>query len=382
MQTTNQARNHAADVVPFVDLRAQYKSIKEEVLPEIHAVLDSAQYVLGPQVAEFEKSFAAYTETEFCIGVESGTAALRLAVEALGIGAGDEVIVPANTYIATAIAVSQAGATPVLVDMGDDYLIDAALIEAAITPRTKAIIPVHLYGQAVPMRAILEIAAAHKLRVIEDAAQAHGARWNGKRVGGFGDVGCFSFYPGKNLGAYGDGGAVVTNDPEIADRVRLLRDFGQRRKYEHLVKGDNCRLDTIQAAVLNAKLPHLDVWNAGRAAAAARYDAALAAIGITQPMRPAAESHVFHLYVVEVPERSEVQRMLLERGVQTGIHYPVPIHLQPAYAELGKGPGSFPKTEAAAPRLLSLPMFAEITEEQIGRVVDALQESLADGGMR
>lgn len=358
--------------VPFVDLRAQYRALRDEVMPQIESVFENAQFVMGPALSAFEEHFAAYCETSHCIGVESGTGALKLALQGLGIGPGDEVIVPANTYIASALAVSATGATPVLVDMGDDYLIDAALIEAAITPRTKALMPVHLYGQAVPMDAILEIARARELYVVEDASQAHGARYKGKRVGGFGDVGCFSFYPGKNLGAWGDGGAVVTNNAELADRVRLYRDFGQRKKYEHLIKGDNCRLDTVQAAILDVKLKYIDRWNDQRRAAARRYDALLPQIGITPPARHTEDGHVYHLYVIEVANRAAVQQALAERGVQTGIHYPIPIHLQPAYADLNLGRGAFPKTEASATRVLSLPMFPELTQDQIERVVDAL----------
>lgn len=358
--------------VPFVDLRAQYERIKDEVVPRVCGVFERTQFVLGPEVTEFEERFAAFTQTTHCVGVESGTGALKLALQALGIGAGDEVIVPANTYIATALAVSAAGARPVLVDMNADYLIDADAIEAAITPRTKAIMPVHLYGQTVAMGDILAIASKHGLRVVEDAAQAHGARWNGKPAGSFGDVACFSFYPGKNLGAYGDGGAVVTRDAEIADRVRLLRDFGQRRKYEHLIKGDNCRLDSVQAAVLNVKLKYIDGWNEQRRSAAAYYDSLLADAGITPPPKRSDESHVYHLYVVQVADRDRVRETLASQGVECGIHYPVPIHLQPAYADLGHAVGSFPNTESAAGRILSLPMFPEITKEQIERVVGAL----------
>lgn len=336
-------------------------------------VMEDATFILGPDVGLFEENFAKYVDSRYCVGVESGTAALQLALEAFGIGKGDEVIIPANTYIASAIAVSAAGATPVLVDMDETYLIESSLLEAALTKRTKAIMPVHLYGQAVPMDPILDFARRNRLRVIEDACQAHGARWHGRAVGSFGDVGCFSFYPGKNLGAYGDAGAVVTGDSPIADALRLLRDFGQRKKYEHSVKAGNCRLDTIQAAVLDTKLIHLDAWNAARRRNARRYDTRLSEIGIAPPKRHNDEAHVYHLYVIEVDDRAHVQRALAERGVSTGIHYPVPIHLQPAYADLGLGRGSFPRTERSAERILSLPMFAELTEEQIDYVVRALE---------
>ena len=360
--------------VPFVDLQAQYGSIRHEVDRAIADVLERASFVLGPQVTTFEERFAEYTGTTYTVSVESGTAALKLALLALGIGPGDEVIVPANTYIASAIAVSAAGAVPVLVDVDDAYLIDPAAIEAAITPRTRAIMPVHLYGQIVPMNAVLEIADRYGLFVVEDACQAHGAKWQSRRAGSIGTVGCFSFYPGKNLGAYGDGGAIVTNDPTLADRLRLLRDFGHRKKYEHVIKGDNCRLDALQAAVLDVKLRYLDEWNERRRDHAAMYDTLLTAAGFPTPKVLDAEAHVFHLYVTQVEDRENVQRRLSERGIQTGIHYPIPIHLQPAYAELGLHAGRFPVTERAAAVILSLPMFAELSGEQIRYVVDSLAE--------
>jgi dTDP-4-amino-4,6-dideoxygalactose transaminase len=358
--------------VPFVDLKAQYASIKSEVGPAMNEVLEACSFIMGPQVTRFEEEFARFTDSRYCIGVESGTAALKLALEAIGIGPGDEVILPANTYIASAIAVSAVGATPVFVEADDYYLIDAGAIEGAITPRTKAIMPVHLYGQIVPMQPILDLAHRHGLRVIEDASQSHGARWEGRRAGSIGDVGCFSFYPGKNLGCYGDGGAVVTNDEAVAERVRLLRDFGQKRKYEHEIKGDNCRLDSIQAAVLSVKLRHIDGWNARRLANAKEYDRLLTAAGFDAPKRLTDEGHVYHLYVVEVEDRADVMKRLSELGVQSGIHYPIPIHLQKAYAELGVPRGAFPRTERSADRILSLPMFPELTGEQIAYVVDSL----------
>jgi dTDP-4-amino-4,6-dideoxygalactose transaminase len=359
--------------VPFVDLKAQYAAIKPEIDAAIDDVLQRASFIMGPQVARFEEDYARYVGTRHCVGVESGTAALKLALEALDIGAGDEVIMPANTYIASALPVSALGAVPVLVDIGDAYLIDAAAIEAAITPRTRALMPVHLYGQVVPMRPILEIARRHGLRVIEDASQAHGAAWQQRRAGSIGDVGCFSFYPGKNLGAYGDAGAVVTDDNELCERLRLLRDFGQKKKYEHLIKGDNCRLDSIQAAVLGVKLRHLDAWNDRRRANARRYDERLSAAGFAVPKRLSDEGHVYHLYVTEVADRERVQERLAQRGIGAQIHYPIPIHLQPAYADLGLSIGRYPKTEAAAARVLSLPMFPELSEAQIEYVVDSLR---------
>jgi dTDP-4-amino-4,6-dideoxygalactose transaminase len=362
-------------VVPFVDLQSQFHELRGEIVPRITQVMEDASFILGPDVARFEANFAAYVGTRHCVGVESGTAALLLALEALNIGPGDEVIIPANTYIASALAVSALGALPVLVDVDANYLIDPARLDDALTPRTKAIMPVHLYGQAVPMDPIAEFAERHELHVLEDACQAHGARHDGRHVGSFGDAGAFSFYPGKNLGAYGDGGAIVTNDAELADRLRLLRDFGQRKKYEHIVKGGNCRLDSIQAAVLDVKLAHLDGWNEARRRHAAAYDARLERIGIKPPPRIHGEGDVYHLYVVELEHRDGVAAELRERGIATGIHYPIPIHLQPAYADLGLGPGAFPRTEQSARRLLSLPMFPELTDEQIDLVVDALARS-------
>ena len=363
--------------VPFVDLKAQFRALRAELVPRITRVMEDASFVLGPDVTRFEENFAAYLGSRYCIGVESGTAALQLALTVLGVGPGDEVVLPANTYIASALAVSALGARPVLVDTDANYFIDPALLERAVTPQTKAIMPVHLYGQATPMEPIVEFARRHQLAVIEDACQAHGARWNGRRTGTFGSVGCFSFYPGKNLGAYGDAGAIVTDNAELADRLRLLRDFGQRKKYVHLIKGGNCRLDSIQAAVLDVKLRHLDAWNEARRRHAIAYDVKLAQIGVTPPARLSDEAHVYHLYVIEVEQRDRIADELRERGIQTGIHYPIPIHLQPAYAELKLRPGSFPRTESSAQRVLSLPMFPELTGEQIDRVVDALANSRA-----
>lgn len=363
--------------VPFVDLKAQYASIAADVNAAMDDVVQSAAFILGPAVRRFESNFARYVGSPYCIGVESGTAALKVALEALGIGAGDEVILPANTYIASALAVSAVGATPVLVEADDAYLIDAEAVERAVGPHTKALMPVHLYGQAVEMESLMAIARRHGLKVVEDASQSHGAIAGGRRVGSIGDAGCFSFYPGKNLGAYGDGGAIVTADAAVAERAQLLRDFGQKKKYEHEIKGDNCRLDSIQAAVLDVKLRHLDDWNESRRRHAQRYDALLAEAGFPVPLNRHREGHVHHLYVTQVSNRAEVQRRLDERGVQTGIHYPIPIHRQPAYADLGYAEGSFPKTEAEAERILSLPMFAELQPEQIDYVVASLIDAVA-----
>ena len=359
--------------VPFVDLQAQYKSIKGEIDEAIARVLDSAAFVLGREVESFEAAFAEYVGARFCLGVNSGTAAIQLAVMACGIRAGDEVIVPANTFFATAEAISTAGATPVFVDADPvSYTIDPNRIAAAITPRTRAIMPVHLYGQAADLDPIFEIAARHNLIVIEDAAQAHGSRYKDRVVGAMGRAGCFSFYPGKNLGAYGEGGAVVTNDEAVARHVRLLRDHGSERKYHHEIIGYNFRLEGIQGAVLKVKLRYLDRWNTLRREHAARYATLLRDSGLTLPREMSYAYHIYHLYVVQAEERNALQRSLSEAGIQTGIHYPIPVHLQPAYASLGYKVGDFPEAERQARRVLSLPIFPELTEQQIKRVAEGI----------
>jgi dTDP-4-amino-4,6-dideoxygalactose transaminase len=369
--------------VPFVDLQAQYRSIKAEVDAAVQRVLDTSAFILGQEVETFERAFAEYVGAEFCVGVSNGTAAIQLALQACGVGHGDEVIVPANTFFATAEAVSTANATPVFVDCdADSSNIDASKIEAAITGRTRAIIPVHLYGQPADLDPIFRVAERHNLIVIEDAAQAHGARYKGRRVGPLGRAGCFSFYPGKNLGAYGEGGAVVTNDREVARRLRLLRDHGSEQKYRHELVGYNFRLEGIQGAVLGVKLQYLDRWNELRREHATRYRELLAphvdagSLKLQSEM-PYAES-VYHLFVIQTDARDSLQRFLSSAGVQTGIHYPVPVHMQPAYASLGHKEGDFPVAESQARRLLSLPMFAELTERQIAYVSDALGDFFAD----
>lgn len=363
-----------ADVVPFVDLRSGYRAISSEIDAAIGAVLESAGFIMGPELEAFEREFADFLGAAHCVGVASGTDALALCLRAAGVDSGDEVIIPANTFIASAMAVSQVGATPRMVDIDDHYLIDTSVIEAAITPRTKAIMPVHLYGQAADLGPLMALAERHKLHVIEDACQAHGARYDGRRVGTFGTAAAFSFYPGKNLGAYGDGGAVVTADPEIAERVRLLRDFGQRKKYEHVIIGGNSRLDSMQAAILRVKLRYLDRWNACRRGAARTYDELLDCPGITRPLCRDLDGHVYHLYVVRVARRNAALQTLAQSGIQAGIHYPVPVHLQPAYAHLGLRRGAYPRTEAAAGEIISLPMFPEITNSQIERVAATLRQ--------
>ncbi|HET6979072.1 MAG TPA: DegT/DnrJ/EryC1/StrS family aminotransferase [Pyrinomonadaceae bacterium] len=366
------ASSNVQTTVPFVDLKAQYKSIRDEVRDEVDNVFESTQFILGDAVEKFERDFANFLGVKHVLGVGSGLDALRLALEAAGVSAGDEVIIPANTFIATALAVSGTGAKPVLVDCREDtYQIDPELIEPAITPSTRVIMPVHLYGQAADITAITEIARNHHLEVIEDAAQAHGTRFQGQRCGSFGLAGCFSFYPGKNLGAYGDGGAIATNDDDFAKRVNSLRNYGQKQKYVHVEKGTNSRLDTVQAAILNVKLRRLDDWNAARRAHAAIYSDSLAKDFIVPALDPRSE-HIFHLYVVRTPNREELQQHLNSLGIQTGIHYPIPIHLQEAYRDLGHSKGSFPVTEKLADEIVSLPMFPELTQHQIELVLEAL----------
>lgn len=362
-------------IVPFVDLRAQYLSIKEEIDEALARVINMSSFILGPEVEAFEEAFAEYTGARFCVGLSSGTAAVQLAVMACGIGEGDEVIVPANTFFATAEGVSTAGARPVFVDADPvSYNIDVKRIEAAITERTRAIMPVHLYGQAADLDPIFQIAERNNLLVIEDAAQAHGTLYKGERVGALAHAGCFSFYPGKNLGAYGEGGAVITDDPEFARRVRLLRDHGSERKYHHEIIGYNFRLEGMQGAVLNIKLKHLDEWNKLRRSHAARYsELLLRASSLTLPREMPYGEHIYHLYVVQSDERGPLQQALSEAGVQTGIHYPIPNHLQPAFASLGHKRGEFPEAERQAARVLSLPMFPEITDEQIELVAEVIE---------
>jgi len=357
----------------LVDLGRQLVRIRAEVDEALARVLDSTAFILGPEVRRFEEEFARFVGVRHAVGVGSGLDALRLAMRAAGIGPGDEVITVANTFIATVLAIIEAGARPVLVDCTPDtMLIDPDAVERAITPRTRALLPVHLYGQMVPMGPILDIARARGLAVIEDAAQAHGAAERSGRAGAVGLAGCFSFYPGKNLGAFGDGGMVTTDDEGLANRIRTLRDYGQTRKYRHEVAGCNSRLDSMQAAILRVKLRHLDDWNEDRRRAAARYREGLAETPLVPAGARPDATHVYHLFVVRCPDRDGLARDLNERGIATGIHYPVPVHLQPACADLGFGPGSFPVAEAAAGEILSLPLFPEITEEEVDGTCEAV----------
>ncbi|MDB5058706.1 MAG: degT [Chloroflexi bacterium] len=358
--------------VPFVDLRAQYSSLADDLRSAVLRVLESLDYVQGAEVAAFEEEFAAACGTSHAIAVSTGTAALHLALAALGVGASDEVITVSHTFIATAEAISACGATPVFIDIDPKtYLMDPSLLEAAITPRTKAIIPVHLYGQMADMDAILAIANRHGLPVLEDACQAHRATYKGRRAGSLGVAGCFSFYPSKNLGAIGEGGAVTTNDAELAARMRMLRDHGQSSRYYHDVVGFNYRMATIQAAALRVKLPHLDGWNLARRAHADRYGQLLAPLPVTTPETLPGGEPVYHLYVIQVADREDLRRHLASDGIGSGIHYPVPIHLQRAYAN-GETTGALPVTEAAASHILSLPMYAELTDTQIEIVSESI----------
>jgi dTDP-4-amino-4,6-dideoxygalactose transaminase len=353
--------------IPLVDLKAQYASIKPEIDQAIQYVLDETDFIGGSAVRAFESAFASYCGTRTAVGLANGTDALQLVLLACGIGNGDEVITAVNTFIATSEAISATGARPVFVDNDPHtYTIDVRKIEEKITPRTKAIIPIHLYGQPADMDAVNEVAARNGLVVIEDAAQAHGARYKVKTVGNLGKVACFSFYPGKNLGAYGDAGAIATNDEELANKVRMLANHGRLKKYEHEMEGYNSRLDTLQAAILLVKLRHLKEWTERRQYVASRYTQLLSVTKeIVTPARNPDATHVFHLYVVRVQHRDQVQRTLKEAGIATGIHYPIPLHQQPAYRHLALTVGSYPVAERYAGELLSLPMYPELTDDQI-----------------
>lgn len=364
-------------MIPFADLQAQYRSIKSEVDAAVLAVLDSAHFILGPEVAGFERAFATYCRAGECVALNSGTSALHLALLAGGVGPGDEVITVPFTFVATVASILYAGARPVFVDIDPVTMtMDPALVAAAVTPRTKAIIPVHLYGQAADMDPILEVARHHGLLVIEDAAQAHGADYRGRRCGSIGDLAAFSFYPGKNLGAYGEGGAVVTSNPDLARTIRVLRDWGQETRYEHRLKGFNYRMDGVQGAVLGVKLPYLEGWTEARRSRAALYERLLAGSGVRTPETPSWNRHVYHVYAVRTPRRDHVRQVLSDRGIQTGIHYPIPVHLQPAYRDLGYDAGDLPVSEAVAAEVLSLPIFPEMTDVQVETVAASVREAL------
>jgi dTDP-4-amino-4,6-dideoxygalactose transaminase len=370
------------DQVPFVDLGRQHEGLRPAIDAALGSVLDDGSFILGGQVEAFEQEWAAYCEAEHAVGVASGTAAIQLTLEALDVGPDDEVIVPANTFVATVMPVLQRGAKPVLVDCdATTAAIDTEAVAAALTERTRAIIAVHLFGRPAEMDSLLELANGRGVDVIEDACQAHGARYRGRRVGALGRAGCFSFYPSKNLGAVGDGGAVVTNDGELADRVRLLRDLGQARKYDHVVVGHNERLDTIQAAVLLVKLPYLDSWNEARRGLAEEYATRLGDLPLGILPLETDREHVWHLYVVRSAKRDVLRETLATAGIATGLHYPLPVHLQPAFRSLGLGNGHFPVAERWSEECLSLPMFPELRESEIDAVAGALAHALGRNGI-
>ncbi|MDD4019446.1 MAG: DegT/DnrJ/EryC1/StrS family aminotransferase [Kiritimatiellae bacterium] len=364
--------------IPLVDLRTQYAGIKPEIDAAVLKVLETGAFALGPAVAEFEKKFAPYCGVKFAAGTSSGTSALHLALRALDIGPGDEVIVPAMTFVATAAAVAYSGAKPVFVDVDNTCTMDAAKVEAAITPRTKAILPVHLYGQCADMDPILAIAEKHGIPVVEDCAQAHGAEYKGRRAGSMGSVGCFSFYPGKNLGAYGEGGAVVTNREEIDKMVRVLRDWGCTQRYHHDYLGYNYRLEGVQGAVLGVKMGYIEKWTEARRRAAACYRAKLTGVpgvGLVE-IAPDCEP-VWHIFAVFVANRDQVVEKMHADGIGVGIHYPIPVHMQKCFAELGYKPGDFPVAERIGKEELSLPIYPEITEAQMDSVVESLKKAIA-----
>jgi dTDP-4-amino-4,6-dideoxygalactose transaminase len=365
-------------VIPFVDLKAQYVTIKDEINIAIQGVLDSSQFCLGSEVAAFEQEFAVYAQSAHAIGVNTGTSALHLALLAAGVGPGDEVITVPFTFVATVAAIHYTGARPVFVDIDPrSFTMDVNAIEAAISKRTKAIIPVHLYGQPADMDPIIEISRKHGICVVEDACQAHGAEYKGRRVGSLGDMGCFSFYPGKNLGAYGEGGMVVTNSAGYSRTIRMLRDWGAEKKYQHVLKGYNYRLEGIQGAVLRVKLRHLEAWTEARRTAARRYDELLAGSPIATPQAIPVTRHVYHIYAVRSARRGELQAALQAQDIHTGIHYPIPVHLLPAYSDLGYKEGCFPHSERAANEVLSLPLYAEIPDAHIKFVAAEVANSVA-----
>jgi len=358
-------------MVPFSDLPAQYRAIRAEVDCAVARVLSSGEFVLGPEVAAFETEFAAYTGSVHAVAVNSGTSALHLALLAAGVSPGDEVVTTGFTFVATVAAILYTGARPVFADIDPaSFTIDPALVEAAVTPRTRAIVPVHLYGRPADMDPILEIARRRGITVIEDAAQAHGATYKGRPAGSMGDMGCFSFYPGKNLGACGEGGLVTAASPAHARTLRMLRDWGTERRYEHVLKGYNYRMDAIQAAILRVKLTRLDCWTERRRRLAALYSRVLPGAGLITPAD--APGRAWHAYVVRTPDRNELQRRLAERGIETRIHYPAPVYLLPAYSDLGYGPGDFPHAERAAAEVLSLPLYPEMTDAQVEEVAAAV----------
>lgn len=360
--------------INFVDLKRQYKEIKDEVDLAMKNVINSAQFILGEECEKFEKEFAKFIGVKYAVSVGNGSSALELSLRALGIGPGDEVITPANSYIASSSCISFTGAEPVLVDaLEDTFNIDVERAEKLITKKTKAILPVHLYGQVADMEAILKLAKKYRIYVIEDACQAHGASFKKRKAGSFGDAAAFSFYPGKNLGAYGDGGMVVTNNKDIAEKIRSLRNYGQKEKYEHLILGWNSRLDNLQAAILRIKLAKLKSWNRRRLDNAKVYNKLLVGIPVIVPKIFPNFTHIFHLYVIRVKQRDKLIKFLAEKGISTQMHYPIPIHLQPAYKDLGYKKGDFPVTEKLAEEILSLPMFPELKVREIKYICQTIK---------
>jgi len=370
-------------MIPFLDLNAQYRSIKQDIDHAVLSVLESSQFVLGPEVAAFENEFAAFSGTSHGIAVNTGTSALHLALLAAGVGPGDEVITVPFTFVATVAAIRYTGARPVFVDVdARSFTMDPDALLQAITPRTKAVVPVHLYGQPADMDPIVGIARRHGLTVIEDACQAHAAAYKERPVGGLGDLACFSFYPGKNLGAYGEGGIVLTNDGEHARKIRMLRDWGQERRYHHTLQGFNYRMEGLQGAVLRVKLRHLSDWTDRRRERAALYNQLLVDSGVTPPAEMPYARHVYHIYAVRLAERDDLQQKLLHRGIHTGLHYPIPVHLQEAHADLGYRAGQFPQSEAAAREVLSLPMYPEMPLTDVERVAGAIADVAASATVR
>lgn len=365
--------------IPFVDLKSQYESIRAEIDGAIQSVIDETAFIKSHFIGEFEAGFASFLGIKHCVGCANGTDAIEIALRALGVGPGDEVIVPANTWISTAEAVTTAGAKVVFVDNDPLlYTIDVSKIEEKITSNTKAIIPVHLYGLPADMDTIMALAKRYNLKVIEDCAQSHGATYRGKMAGTFGDVATFSFFPGKNLGAYGDAGGIVTSHDNLAQRCRMIGDHGRLGKYDHGLEGRNSRLDGLQASILSAKLPHLRGWTEARQRNATLYSKALSHLDVQLPVIPENRTHVSHLYVIQVPHREKVQEKLLQKGIATGIHYPIALPLLSAYRYLGHSPDEFPAAARGMSRILSLPMYAELTAEQIQYVADALTETLKE----
>ena len=364
------------NTIPLVDLKAQYKTIVPEINTAIQQILKNSAFILGSPVSIFEDAFAQFCNVKYAIGIASGTGALHLALRALGVGIGDEVITVPHTFFATAEAIIHTGATPIFIDVEDQYFnIDPSKLEAAVTEKTKAIVPVHLYGQCADMESILEISKRYNIPVVEDAAQAHGAKYNGVSAGGFGNATCFSFYPGKNLGAYGDAGAVVTNNEDLATKIRMLRNHGRTEKYVHKIIGYGERIDALQAAILNVKLTHLKEWTKKRVNVAHRYSKLLREVNqiITPPVRPNSE-HVFHLYVIKCQQRDTLLKHFNQNNIQAGIHYPIPLHLQPALKYLGYKPGDFPVSEELSSSIISLPIYPELSEVDVNRIVHAVKD--------